>query len=210
MAQDPRQKPYASSLKTKSISIWRAGEDNKKEPWANLIGMVSHVQYYEDIFYPAYGATMVVLDNQESLISSMPIQGFEKVVFEVEDTLGDEYSYEFRVWKVANRTNTDRKQIYTLCLISPEGLLNEGIRVNTIQTGTPTEIASKLLRDKLGVSPGQIFSQESDGRVKLLPAKKTPFAVIRSMQSKSVAKKDPSKKTSKQIPSSVSSLAKFR
>ena len=205
MAQDPRQKPYASSLKTKSISIWRAGEDNKKEPWANLIGMVSHVQYYEDIFYPAYGATMVVLDNQESLISSMPIQGFEKVVFEVEDTLGDEYSYEFRVWKVANRTNTDRKQIYTLCLISPEGLLNEGIRVNTIQTGTPTEIASKLLRDKLGVSPGQIFSQESDGRVKLLPAKKTPFAVIRSMQSKSVAKKDPSKKTSKPIPSSGSS-----
>lgn len=208
MAQDPKAKPYASSFETKQIAIWKAGEENGT-PYANLLAMCTHLQYHEDIFYPAYGATVVVVDNQENLISSMPIQGFEKVVFEVEDVNGDDYSYEFRVWKVTNRSSTDRKQIYTLCLISVEGLINEGMRVNTIQTGTPTEIAAKLLKEKLGVSPGQIFAQESEGRIKMLPVKKTPFSVIRSLQSKTVAKKEPSKKTSKSpsgaVPSATAS-----
>ena len=204
MAQDPKAKPYASSFETKQIAIWKAGEENGT-PYANLLAMCTHLQYHEDIFYPAYGATVVVVDSQENLISSMPIQGFEKVVFEVEDVNGDDYSYEFRVWKVSNRSSTDRRQIYTLCLISVEGLINEGMRVNTIQTGTPTEIASKLLREKLGVSPGQIFAQESEGRIKMLPVKKTPFSVIRSLQSKTVAKKEPSKKTSKSTSGAVPS-----
>ena len=204
MAQDPKAKPYASSFQTKQLSIWKAGEENGT-PYANLLAMCSHFQYHEDIGYPAFSATAVVLDNAENLISSMPIQGFEKVVLEVEDVNGDDYSYEFRVWKVSNRTSTDRRQIYTLCLISVEGLINEGMRVNTIQTGTPTEIAAKLLREKLGVSPGQIFAQESEGRIKMLPAKKTPFAVIRSLQSKTVAKTAPSKKTSKSVPGATPS-----
>ena len=204
MAQDPKAKPYASSFETKQIAIWKAGEENGT-PYANLLAMCTHLQYHEDIFYPAYGATVVVVDSQENLISSMPIQGFEKVVFEVEDVNGDDYSYEFRVWKVSNRSSTDRRQIYTLCLISVEGLINEGMRVNTIQTGTPTEITAKLLREKLGVSPGQIFAQESEGRIKMLPVKKTPFSVIRSLQSKTVAKKEPSKKTSKSTSGAVPS-----
>lgn len=204
MAQDPKAKPYASSFETKQIAIWKAGEENGT-PYANLLAMCTHLQYHEDIFYPAYGATVVVVDSQENLISSMPIQGFEKVVFEVEDVNGDDYSYEFRVWKVSNRSSTDRRQIYTLCLISVEGLINEGMRVNTIQTGTPTEIAAKLLKEKLGVSPGQIFAQESEGRIKMLPVKKTPFSVIRSLQSKTVAKKEPSKRTSKSVSGAVPS-----
>lgn len=192
-------KPYASSCTVRKISIWKAGSETDK-PWANLVGMVSHLQYHEDIFYPAFSATMVVVDNMESLISSMPIQGFEKVVFEVEDVNNQTYSYEFRVWKVANRTNTDRKQVYTLCLISVEGLLNEGMRVNTIQSGTPTEIVARLLTQKLGVSPSQIFAQESEGRIKFLPAKKSPFALIRSLQSKTVAINDPVKKLAPPVP----------
>lgn len=196
MAQDPREKSYASSFTVKQFAIWKAGEESGK-PYANLMGMCSHFQYHEDVFHPAFGATAVIMDNQENLISSMPIQGFEKVVLEVEDVNNEDYSYEFRVWRVSNRTSTDRKQIYTLNLISVEGLINEGMRVNTIQTGTPTEIAAKLLTEKLGVSSGQIFGQESEGRIKILPVKKTPFAVIRSLQSKTVAKTAPSKKTSK-------------
>ena len=202
---DFKEKSYASSFTTKQISIWKAGEENGT-PYANLLAMCAHLQYHEDIGYPAYSATAVIVDNAENLISSMPIQGFEKVVFEVEDINGDDYSYEFRVWKVSNRSSADRQQVYTLCLISVEGLINEGMRVNTIQTGTPTEIAAKLLREKLGVSPGQIFAQESEGRIKMLPAKKTPFSVIRSLQSKTVAKKEPSKKTSKSVPGATPSV----
>ena len=80
------------------------------------------------------------------------------------------YSYEFRVWKVVNRTNTDRKQVYTLCLISEEALYNEGIRVNKIQSGTPSEIVSKIVEKTWSRSKSN-FCKESEGRIKFLPLK---------------------------------------
>ena len=129
MTEDPNVKDYASSCEVKQIALYKAGEDN--EPYVNLIGMTATMQYHEDIFWPSYGATITVVDNQENLISSMPIQGFEKVVVEVEDVLGERYSYDFRVWTVQNRVTRERRNTYTLGLISEEGLLNEGIRINT-------------------------------------------------------------------------------
>ena len=43
------------------------------------------------------------IDNGENLISTMPITGFEKVVFELVDAKEDTYFYEFRIFKVANK-----------------------------------------------------------------------------------------------------------
>ena len=57
----------------------------------------------------SYAATMVIEDNAENIISTMPIQGFEKVVVEVDDLTGTSgenngrYTYEFRVWNISNR-----------------------------------------------------------------------------------------------------------
>ena len=84
MANEFENKPYASSTQIKQISIWRIGEESGK-PYANLLELAFYFQYYEDIMLPSFAATLIVVDNAENLISSMPIQGFEKVVFEVED-----------------------------------------------------------------------------------------------------------------------------
>ena len=124
------EKLYASSCECKQIALYKTGEESK--PYVNLIGMAVTIQYHEDIFWPSYGATMTVVDNQENLISTMPIQGFEKVVMEFEDVLGEQYSYTFRVWSISNRVARERRNTYTLGLISEEGLRNEGIRINTI------------------------------------------------------------------------------
>ena len=123
---DFNKKPYASSCKIKGIALFKH-DDEEGKPYVNLIAMATQIQYHESLLWPSYGATMVVTDNAENIISSMPIQGFEKVVFEVEDPQGDDYSYEFRIWKIANRLNQDRFQVYTICLISEEGLVNEGV-----------------------------------------------------------------------------------
>ena len=131
MANEFENKPYASSSYVKQISIWKTGEENEK-PYANLLDMAFYFQYFEDIMLPSYGATLIVVDNAENLISNMPIKGFEKVVFEVEDAKKQSYSYEFSVWTVANRLNKDRRQMYTLGLIAMEALINEGVRINTV------------------------------------------------------------------------------
>ena len=100
MAEDTNEKVYASDCECKQIAFYKPGDS---KPYVNLLGMVVTFQYHEDIFWPAYGATMTVVDNQENIISSMPIQGFEKVVAEFEDVLGEQYSYTFRVWTIQNR-----------------------------------------------------------------------------------------------------------
>lgn len=190
-------KPYASSCEVKSIALYKANDDSK--PYVNLINMVSGFQYHEDITAPAYSATMIVVDNAENLISSMPIQGFERVIFTVE-AFDIEYVYYFRVARIINRSNKDRQNIYTLYLLSEEALVNEGVRVNNVLTGTPTEITRNLLQQYLNVSPsllGDSNLDKSEGRIKLLPAKKSPFSIIRSLQTKTVSKTKPKPITKK-------------
>ena len=152
------RKPYASSCEIKQIALYKP--DGEKAE-ANLLDMVLFIQYHENILWPAYGATMVVLDNAQNLISSIPIQGFERVVFEVVDAKEDTYFYEFRVFKVSNRVNADRTQIYTLALISTEGLLNESIRVNKLISGSTSNVVRKLLLEYLNVVGNRIDIEDS-------------------------------------------------
>ena len=94
-------KNYATEFKVIQMSLYSLDDESK--PYVNLAGdMCKQFQYFEDIMWPSYAATMVIEDSAESIISTMPIQGFEKVVVEVDDltkTSGDNngrYTYEFR------------------------------------------------------------------------------------------------------------------
>ena len=184
MAED---KQYASECECKQIALYKI--DNETTPYVNLIGMAVTVQYHEDIFWPAYGATMTVVDNQENIISSMPIQGFEKVVMEFEDVMGEQYSYTFRVWTISNRIVRERRNTYTLGLISEAGLVNEGVRINTVVKGNTSAVVKEILSEKLLIPAGTIDAEPSATSVKILPTKKTPFALIRSLQAKTVSEK---------------------
>lgn len=199
MADDNINKPYASTFKTKKIALWKVGEETGK-PYVNLVGMVTHFKYYEDIFMPTYSATMLVVDNAENLISSMPIQGFEKVVVEFEDATNTSYEYEFRVWTIGNRITKDRRQIYTLGLISAEALINEGIRINTVVKGNTSDQVKKILREKLNVTDAKMDIEASATSFKMIPTKKTPFALIRSLQSKTLSEKAATPSKPKKLP----------
>lgn len=183
---DFNKKPYASSCKIKGIALFKH-DDEEGKPYVNLISMATQIQYHESLLWPSYGATMVVTDNAENIISSMPIQGFEKVVFEVEDPQGDDYSYEFRIWKIANRLNQDRFQVYTICLISEEGLVNEGVRVNKVVQGTTSDVVRNLLTEYLNAVGGKIDSEPSANGMKMIPTKKSPFSLIRSLCTKTIS-----------------------
>ena len=94
---DNQEKSYASSFKTVQIALYKVGQEHLK-PFVNLYqgnqGLCTSIQYHEDIFWPCYGATMILSDSAVNLIAEMPIQGWEKVVLEVEDATEQRYSYE--------------------------------------------------------------------------------------------------------------------
>ena len=191
---DFNQKPYAVTFSPESIALYKAGDES--QPYANIVSLVTYIQYHECIEWPAYGATMVVVDNSENLISKMPLQGFEKVIFKCTDPTNEEYEYTFRVWKVANRIAADRRNIYTLCLISEEGLLNEGIRVNKLLEGSTDSVVKKVMKDYLKRTLPEENVEPAATTIKLLPTKKSPFSLIRSLCMRTVSSESYNKKNS--------------
>jgi len=187
-------KNYATSFDIIQIALYAVVNDTK--PYANLSGdMCKQFQYYEDIMWPSYAATMVIEDSAENIISNMPIQGFEKVVVEVDDltetsgTNNGRYKYEFRVWNISNRVNVSRRQVYTLSLLSREGLRNEGIVVNKKLSGTTSGIAKKILDEYLQVPSTGMDIEASTTNMVILPTKKSPYTVIKSLLPKTISEK---------------------
>ena len=186
-------KNYATSFDIIQIALYAVVNDTK--PYANLSGdMCKQFQYYEDIMWTSYAATMVIEESAENIISNMPIQGFEKVVIEVDDLTetgenNGRYTYEFRVWNISNRINVSRRQVYTLSLLSREGLRNEGIVVNKKLSDTTSGIAKKILEDYLDVEPTNMDIEASTTNMVILPTKKSPYTVIKSLLPKTISEK---------------------
>jgi len=206
-------KNYATEFKVIRMSLYKVGEEAK--PYVNLAGdMCKQFQYFEDIMWPSYAATMVIQDNTENIISTMPIQGFERVVVEVDDlteTSGSNkgrYTYDFRIWNISNRVGNERKQTYTLGLISYEGLRNEGTVINRQLTGNVSEIVTELLTKDMEISSTSIDVERSVTSMKILPTKKTPYTLIKSFLKKSISEKiaiatDDSKEETTEVVSDV-------
>ena len=185
-------KNYATEFKVIRMSLYKVGEEAK--PYVDLSGdMCKQFQYYEDIMWPSYAATMVIQDNVENIISTMPIQGFERVVVEVDDlteTSGankGRYTYDFRVWNISNRVGNERKQTYTLGLISYEGLRNEGTVISRQLKGNISEIVTELLTEDMEIPSTSVDVERSVTSIKLLPIKKTPYTLIKSFLKKSIS-----------------------
>ena len=187
-------KNYATEFKVIRMSLYKVGEETK--PYVDLSGdMCKQFQYYEDIMWPSYAATMVIQDNVENIISTMPIQGFERVVVEVDDlteTSGankGRYTYDFRIWNISNRVGTERKQTYTLGLISYDGLRNEGTVINRQLKGNISEIVTELLTQDMEIPSELVDVERSVTSIKILPTKKTPYTLIKSFLKKSISEK---------------------
>ena len=55
------KKQYATSFEVKQMSLYTVGDETT--PYVRLDGdMCKQFQYFEDIFWPSYAATMVVQD----------------------------------------------------------------------------------------------------------------------------------------------------
>ena len=187
-------KNYATEFKVIRMSLYRVGEEEK--PYVDLAGdMCKQFQYFEDIMWPSYAATMVIQDNVENVISTMPIQGFERVVVEVDDlteTSGENkgrYTYDFRIWNISNRVGNERQQTYTLGLISYEGLRNEGTVINRQLKGNISEIVTELLTKDMEIPSSSIDVERSITSIKILPTKKSPYTLIKSFLKKSISEK---------------------
>ena len=149
--------------------------------------MIIDFTLYESLESPFIAGTLTLSDSK-NLINSFPIQGSEGISVQIKSSLQeDNIVYNFRVWKIGNRIVKNKKQVYTLGLISAEALVNETLRITDPLEGNPEAIIKKLL-GKLNTEK-DFFSEPSRFDVKMIANRKRPFDVISSIQNKSVSSK---------------------
>jgi hypothetical protein len=183
-------KPYASSFQLKTVVIYRV----KSNESYDITDLVQRFDYFESVTSPVVSGTLVMVDSGANLISSLPIQGTEKIEVSLIGPDNQQYNYDMRVYKIYSRFGAERFQTYTLGLISSEGLLNEGIRVTKTLKGRPNTIVKTLLKDYLKTDKN-LEEETTKFNVIFNPGKKSPFSIINSIQSKSVANTTTSKVT---------------
>ena len=104
--------------------------------------------YFEDILSPCVTA-IAELMNSSSLFNILPIRGGEKVTISVDTAFGEFVLDDLYVYKVSNLDAQHSNEMFTLHLVSREGLTNETSRCQTIYRGNLQTTVTKILKDDL-------------------------------------------------------------
>jgi hypothetical protein len=104
--------------------------------------------YFEDILSPCVTA-IAQLMNSSSLFNILPIRGGEKVTISVDTAFGEFVLDDLYVYKVSNLDAQHSYEMFTLNLVSREGLTNETSRCETIYRGNLQTTVTKILKNDL-------------------------------------------------------------
>ena len=114
----------------------------------DLTNSILEMNYYEDILSPCVTA-IAQLMNSSSLFNILPIRGGEKVTISVDTAFGEFVLDDLYVYKVSNLDAQHSNEMFTLNLVSREGLTNETSRCQTIYRGNLQTTVTKILKDDL-------------------------------------------------------------
>jgi hypothetical protein len=107
--------------------------------------------YYEDILSPCVTAVAVIM-NSSSLFNILPIRGGESVIIDVSTAFGDfvlDDNYSMYVYKVSGLDAEKGKEMFTLHMVSREGLTNETVRCQRKYQGNLKNTVISILKDEL-------------------------------------------------------------
>ena len=181
----------STDFQLKRFVIYKASSTKfKAKDGLDIKKLVESFEYVESIVHPFLMASATIVDSA-GLIGSLPIKGGERVVIQVMTSIGNApIEYDMIVWKVSNRFAQQKKQVYSLGLISPEALQNEITRVNVVMEGNPEEIIKKVVKDAEYIgSEKEFFSEPSLLETKLIPTKTRPFDLAAQLAVKCVSPK---------------------
>lgn len=96
----------------------------------DLTNSIVFVDYFEDILSPCITMN-VQIATSNSIFNTLPVRGGEKVVFDISTATGNfvlDGDYGMYVYKVSGYASDGQKEMFTLHLVSREGLTNETSR----------------------------------------------------------------------------------
>jgi len=123
--------------------------DGKKK--VDITNSVLFSNYYEDILSPCVTMDMVI-SNSTSIYNFLPIRGGERVSFSVTTASGEftlDEIYSMYVFKVSDVIAKDTKEMFTLHLVSREGITNETTRCFKRYEGNIKTTVEAILKNDL-------------------------------------------------------------
>jgi len=156
------------------------------EKTIDLSGSLINTDYFEDLLSPCITMTMQIM-SQYSIYNGLPIQGGEKVLFEVVTPSG-EFALEMYVYKVSGLSSGSSQETFTLHLVSREGLTNETARVQKKYDKKPiNEHVTSILRDVLKTDRFESENIErTSNSFQFIGTLKKPFYVLTWLGPKSI------------------------
>lgn len=178
--------PAITALSYKSVEI--SSLDGSRR--IDLTNSILFADYFEDILSPCVTMTLQI-SSQYSIFNGLPIRGGEIVTFDVETFSGEfklDREFSMHVYKVGGIVTDANKEIFTLHLVSREGLTNETIRVQKKYELRPiNEHVTSILRDVLRTTKYRSENIErTSNSFAFIGTLKKPFTVLTWLGPKSV------------------------
>ena len=180
-----------SEQSSSSIKLVRCimSKGNGENPVALGSDMIASFDSYESLESPFMAGKLLISDSKD-FINTYPIQGGENIEIELKTSFDEApVVYKFKVSGIGARVVKNKIQTYVLLLISPEGLINETIRVQSPMVGNPEAIVAKMLGSEYLDSTKDFYSEPSRFEVRLNPSRTRPFDLIANILRKTVSSK---------------------
>jgi len=141
----------------------------------NLISSFTDFTLYEDLFSPILTGYVLIVDAH-NLISTLPILGGERLVVEFKTPGRDSIELSLRITKIGHRDHANKKNVYTLEFISPEGFEDLNVRVSKSFSGNTSALVKRVYKEyfKSNISDADL----SDTFVKFVSPYWGPLKII--------------------------------
>ena len=159
------------------------------EGGVNIQSLVQELNIYEGITQAAIYGTLVLVDSV-NLITNLPIQGTERLMFKLSTPgtsklehivdASEESGHPFYVYKVSNKQQGSQGTlVYTIHFASREFLRNIRTKVSQAYSGKMSSMVQEIMADKQGLdSRKTLYYEETKNQDKIVMPNIPPFKAI--------------------------------
>ena len=170
-------------------SVKTVGDAKKSKEFLDLLSVYSQLTISESILTPFQTGSITINDSND-MMPDYPIGGANimHIKYNVQEgTIDTEVDLWFRVIGIENVVIQERKQAFTMRLISEEGYKNMNTSLSSAFTGEPHSIISQIFSQYLSTGVKQLTAERSLGGLKLVCPMWRPSQAIRWVLNKSIS-----------------------
>lgn len=169
------------------IDVIRADLITYDDKRISILGMISEISLYEDIFSNTLSGYLIIEDSLD-LIANAPLLGQEQLVLSLKTpTLEDKFENIFYIYKLQYRTAKKRSQSYMLNFCSKELIFSANSKVSQAFKGNITDTVVSIFTDERYLSSKKkLYTDKTKNDYTFIAPYWSPLETINWLANKSI------------------------